>query len=74
MNLLFFPVLKRFCDCLILRALIANTADSLVQCADFRNCLPTQDAPSGPLAVMQGRNFKYGSDLSATPPTPVLWM
>lgn len=51
-----------FWDCLILRTLIANTADSLVQCADFRNCLPTQDAPSGPLAIMQGRNFKYGSD------------
>lgn len=57
-----------FCDCLILRTLIANTADSLVQCADFRNCLPTQDAPSGPLAVMQGRNFKYDSDLTAPPP------
>lgn len=49
---------------LILRTLIADTADSLVQCADFRNCLPNQDAPmsSGPLAVMQGRNFKYDSD------------
>lgn len=42
------------------RTLIADKGDSLIQCADFRNCLPTHDAPlsSGPLAVMQGRNLK----------------
>ncbi|XP_067432081.1 protein HIRA [Thunnus thynnus] len=52
--------------------LIADKGDSLVQCADFRSCLPTQDAPvsSGPLAVMQGRNLNAGrlaSRLSSTP-------
>uniref|UniRef100_A0A671XC65 Protein HIRA n=1 Tax=Sparus aurata TaxID=8175 RepID=A0A671XC65_SPAAU len=52
--------------------LIADNGDSLVQCADFRSCLPTQDAPvsSGPLAVMQGRNLNAGrlaSRLSSTP-------
>lgn len=43
------------------RTLIADKGDSLIQCADFRGCLPTHDAPvsSGPLAVMQGRNLKY---------------
>lgn len=42
------------------RTLIADKGDSLIQCADFRNCLPTHDAAvsSGPLAVMQGRNLK----------------
>lgn len=56
---------KWLCDGIILRTLIADTADSLVQCADFRNCLPNQDAPmsSGPLAAMQGRNFKYDTDI-----------
>uniref|UniRef100_H3DH56 Protein HIRA n=1 Tax=Tetraodon nigroviridis TaxID=99883 RepID=H3DH56_TETNG len=63
---------KSYCFSLSLETwtLIANTADSLVQCADFRNCLPTQDAPSGPLAIMQGRNFNAGrlaSRLSSTP-------
>uniref|UniRef100_A0A3Q1JMH6 Protein HIRA n=1 Tax=Anabas testudineus TaxID=64144 RepID=A0A3Q1JMH6_ANATE len=52
--------------------LIADKGDSLVQCADFRSCLSTQDAPvsSGPLAVMQGRNLNAGrlaSRLSSTP-------
>uniref|UniRef100_A0A4W6CTK5 Protein HIRA n=1 Tax=Lates calcarifer TaxID=8187 RepID=A0A4W6CTK5_LATCA len=52
--------------------LIADKGDSLVQCADFRSCLPTHDAPvsSGPLAVMQGRNLSAGrlaSRLSSTP-------
>ncbi|XP_068165973.1 protein HIRA [Antennarius striatus] len=52
--------------------LIADTGDSLVQCADFRSCLPTHDAPasSGPLAVVQGRNLSAGrlaSRLSSTP-------
>nr|XP_033475446.1 protein HIRA [Epinephelus lanceolatus] len=52
--------------------LIADKGDSLVQCADFRSCLPTHDAPvsSGPLAVMQGRNLNAGrlaSRLSSTP-------
>uniref|UniRef100_A0A669F3S5 Protein HIRA n=1 Tax=Oreochromis niloticus TaxID=8128 RepID=A0A669F3S5_ORENI len=39
--------------------LIADKSDSLVQCADFRSCLPSHDTPasSGPLAVMQGRNL-----------------
>ncbi len=48
-----------------LRTLIADKGDSLVQCADFRSCLPSQDAPvsSGPLAVMQGRNLKYDSSV-----------
>lgn len=48
-----------------LRTLIADKGDSLVQCADFRSCLPTHDAPasSGPLAVMQGRNLKYDSNI-----------
>ncbi|XP_056141509.1 protein HIRA [Lampris incognitus] len=52
--------------------LIADKGDSLVQCADFRNCLPSHDASvsSGPLAVMQGRNLNAGrlaSRLSSTP-------
>uniref|UniRef100_H2TLD9 Protein HIRA n=1 Tax=Takifugu rubripes TaxID=31033 RepID=H2TLD9_TAKRU len=65
---------KSYCFSLSLETwtLIADTADSLVQCADFRNCLPNQDAPmsSGPLAAMQGRNFNAGrlaSRLSSTP-------
>ncbi|XP_031587173.1 protein HIRA isoform X1 [Oreochromis aureus] len=52
--------------------LIADKSDSLVQCADFRSCLPSHDTPasSGPLAVMQGRNLNAGrlaSRLSSTP-------
>lgn len=49
----------------LFRTLIADKGDSLVQCADFRGCLPSQDAPvsSGPLAVVQGRNLKYGLNI-----------
>lgn len=52
--------------------LIADKGDSLLQCADFRSCLPSAEAPaaSGPLAVMQGRNLNAGrlaSRLSSTP-------
>ncbi|KAM8865915.1 protein HIRA [Synchiropus picturatus] len=52
--------------------LVSDRGDSLVQCADFRNCLPSHDMPasSGPLAVMQGRNLNAGrvaSRLSSTP-------
>lgn len=52
-----------------LRTLIADKGDSLIQCADFRNCLPTHDAPvsSGPLAVMQGRNLKYDRSRLVSP-------
>uniref|UniRef100_A0A7N5ZRU6 Protein HIRA n=1 Tax=Anabas testudineus TaxID=64144 RepID=A0A7N5ZRU6_ANATE len=58
--------------CFSSSTLIADKGDSLVQCADFRSCLSTQDAPvsSGPLAVMQGRNLNAGrlaSRLSSTP-------
>ncbi|KAM9822668.1 protein HIRA isoform 1-T1 [Syngnathus typhle] len=55
---------KSFCFSLSLETwtLIADQVDCLVQCADFRSCLPTQDAPgsSGPLATMQGRNLNAG--------------
>ncbi|KAJ8005623.1 hypothetical protein DPEC_G00119860 [Dallia pectoralis] len=52
--------------------LIADKQDLLVQCADFRNCVSSQDAAvsHGPLAVMQGRNLNAGrlaSRLSSTP-------
>lgn len=52
--------------------LIADKADSLGQCADFRSCLPSHDASvsSGPLATMQGRHLNAGrlaSRLSSTP-------
>ncbi|XP_061625012.1 LOW QUALITY PROTEIN: protein HIRA [Phyllopteryx taeniolatus] len=52
--------------------LIADRGDCLVQWADFRSCLPTQDASgsSGPLATLQGRNLNAGrmaSRLSAAP-------
>ncbi|KAM6965292.1 protein HIRA isoform 1-T1 [Aplochiton taeniatus] len=52
--------------------LVADKGDSLVQCADFRSCLPSNQAPdsTGPLAVMQGRNLNAGrlsSRLSSTP-------
>lgn len=65
---------KSYCFSLSLETwtLIADKGDSLIQCADFRGCLPTHDAPvsSGPLAVMQGRNLNAGrlaSRLSSTP-------
>lgn len=65
---------KSYCFSLSLETwmLIADKGDSLVQCADFRSCLPSQDAPgsSGPLAVVQGRNLNAGrlaSRLSSTP-------
>ncbi|XP_037536113.1 protein HIRA [Nematolebias whitei] len=65
---------KSYCFSSLLETwtLIADKGDSLVQCADFRGCLPSQDAPvsSGPLAVMQGRNLNAGrlaSRLSSTP-------
>ncbi|XP_051924864.1 protein HIRA [Hippocampus zosterae] len=53
--------------------LIADRGDCLVQCADFRSCLPTQDGPgcsSGLLATLQGRNLNAGrmaSRLAAAP-------
>ncbi|KAL0979837.1 hypothetical protein UPYG_G00190480 [Umbra pygmaea] len=52
--------------------LIADKHDSLIQCADFRNCISSQDTSGshGPLAVMQGRNLNVGrlaSRLSSTP-------
>uniref|UniRef100_A0AAY4BS42 Protein HIRA n=1 Tax=Denticeps clupeoides TaxID=299321 RepID=A0AAY4BS42_9TELE len=52
--------------------LIADKQDSLVQCADFRNCLTSQDAmgTTGPLSIMQGRNISAGrlaTRLSSTP-------
>uniref|UniRef100_A0A3P9AJI2 Protein HIRA n=1 Tax=Esox lucius TaxID=8010 RepID=A0A3P9AJI2_ESOLU len=52
--------------------LIADKQDLLVQCADFRNCLSSQDTAvsHGPLAVMQGRCLNAGrlaSRLSSTP-------
>uniref|UniRef100_A0A671S413 Protein HIRA n=1 Tax=Sinocyclocheilus anshuiensis TaxID=1608454 RepID=A0A671S413_9TELE len=52
--------------------LIADKQDSLVQCADFRNCLTSQDAlgSMGPLALTQSRNLSAGrlaSRFSSTP-------
>ncbi|XP_041084422.1 protein HIRA-like [Polyodon spathula] len=52
--------------------LIADKQDSLVQCADYRNCIPSQEAmlSSGPLAIVQGHSLNAGrqaSRLSATP-------
>lgn len=43
------------------RNLVSDKQDSLAQCADFRNNLPSQEAMlcSGPLAVIQGRTSKY---------------
>lgn len=43
------------------RNLVSDKQDSLAQCADFRNSLPSQEAMlcSGPLAVIQGRTSKY---------------
>ncbi|KFQ44333.1 Protein HIRA, partial [Nestor notabilis] len=42
--------------------LISDKQDSLAQCADFRNSLPSQEAMlcSGPLAVIQGRTSNSG--------------
>ncbi|XP_035292223.1 protein HIRA isoform X3 [Anguilla anguilla] len=53
-------------------ALIADKQDLLVQCADYRTCLPSQDAmvTTGPLALMQGRTLNAGrlaSRLSSVP-------
>ncbi|KAJ8286194.1 hypothetical protein GJAV_G00035610 [Gymnothorax javanicus] len=52
--------------------LVADKQDVLVQCADFRTCLPSQDAmvTTGPLAIMQGRTLNAGrmaSRLSSVP-------
>lgn len=52
--------------------LISDRQDSLVQCADFRSCLSSQDSlvSTGPLAIMQGRNLNAGrlaGRLSSTP-------
>uniref|UniRef100_A0A674CU26 Protein HIRA n=1 Tax=Salmo trutta TaxID=8032 RepID=A0A674CU26_SALTR len=52
--------------------LIADKQDSLVQCADFKNCISSQDAlvSQGPLALTQGHNLNAGrlaSRLSSTP-------
>ncbi|RVE68917.1 hypothetical protein OJAV_G00095980 [Oryzias javanicus] len=65
---------KSFCFSCSLESwtLVADKGDSLVQCADFRSCMSSHDAPvsSGPLAVMQGRNLNAGrlaSRLSSTP-------
>ncbi|CAL1615058.1 unnamed protein product [Knipowitschia caucasica] len=66
---------KSFCFNLAMETwtLVADKADSLVQCADFRSCLPpSHDASvlSGPLASMQGRHLGAGrlaSRLSSTP-------
>eukprot|EP00073_Rattus_norvegicus_P051144 XP_017453528.1 PREDICTED: protein HIRA isoform X3 [Rattus norvegicus] len=42
--------------------LVSDKQDSLAQCADFRNSLPSQDAMlcSGPLAIIQGRTSNSG--------------
>uniref|UniRef100_A0A8B9IDG9 Protein HIRA n=1 Tax=Anser cygnoides TaxID=8845 RepID=A0A8B9IDG9_ANSCY len=42
--------------------LVSDKQDSLAQCADFRNNLPSQEAMlcSGPLAVIQGRTSNSG--------------
>ncbi|XP_077456213.1 protein HIRA isoform X3 [Stigmatopora argus] len=47
--------------------LIADREDCLLQYADFRSCLSTQDAPgsSGPLTAMQGRNLNSGGRLAS---------
>ncbi|XP_072288928.1 protein HIRA [Eucyclogobius newberryi] len=65
---------KSFCFSVTMETwtLVADKADSLVQCADFRSCLPSHDASvsSGPLATMQGRHLSAGrlaSRLSSTP-------
>ncbi|KAG8455923.1 hypothetical protein GDO86_001931 [Hymenochirus boettgeri] len=40
--------------------LVSDRLDSLTQCADYRNCWPSQEAMmcSGPLAIIQGRASK----------------
>ncbi|KAK7934049.1 hypothetical protein WMY93_004945 [Mugilogobius chulae] len=65
---------KSFCFSVTMETwtLVADKCDSLVQCADFRSCLPSHDASvsSGPLATMQGRHLSAGrlaSRLSSTP-------
>ncbi|KAM8961120.1 protein HIRA isoform 2-T2 [Pelodytes ibericus] len=42
--------------------LVSDKQDSLAQCADYRNCLSSQDAImcSGPLAIIQGRASSAG--------------
>ncbi|KAM9331524.1 protein HIRA [Gastrophryne carolinensis] len=42
--------------------LVSDRQDSLAQCADYRNFLPSQDAImcSGPLAIIQGRGSNAG--------------
>ncbi|XP_077317773.1 protein HIRA isoform X2 [Lithobates pipiens] len=42
--------------------LVSDKQDSLAQCADYRNCLTSQDAIlcSGPLAIVQGRASNAG--------------
>lgn len=42
--------------------LVSDKQDSLAQCADYRNCLPSQEAMmcSGPLAIIQGRASNAG--------------
>ncbi|XP_062874027.1 protein HIRA [Trichomycterus rosablanca] len=52
--------------------LIVDKQDSLVQCADFSNCVSSHDplVSSGPLATTQGRNLSAGRlacGLSSTP-------
>ncbi|KAE8634733.1 hypothetical protein XENTR_v10002420 [Xenopus tropicalis] len=43
-------------------SLVSDKQDSLTQCADYRNCMPSQDAImcSGPLAIIQGRASNAG--------------
>ncbi|XP_020793310.1 protein HIRA isoform X1 [Boleophthalmus pectinirostris] len=55
---------KSFCFSVAMETwtLVADKCDSLVQCADFRSCLPSHDASvlSGPLTTMQGRHVSAG--------------
>ncbi|XP_018097934.1 protein HIRA-like isoform X3 [Xenopus laevis] len=43
-------------------SLVSDRQDSLALCADYRNCMPSQDAVmcSGPLAIIQGRASNAG--------------
>ncbi|XP_018099608.1 protein HIRA isoform X2 [Xenopus laevis] len=43
-------------------SLVSDKQDSLAQCADYRSCMPSQDAVmcSGPLAIIQGRVSNAG--------------
>ncbi|MGH0172462.1 UNVERIFIED_CONTAM: hypothetical protein FKN15_071509, partial [Acipenser sinensis] len=54
--------------------LIADKQDSLVQCADYRNCFPSQEAmlSSGPLAIVQGHTLNAGRQASRLSSTPHL--